>query len=194
LLDEIQCINELKRGSYKAFTLIYDEYADYLFNFVQRQLHDRTAARDIVQDTFLKLWINRRQLNCFGNLKGFIFAIARYRIIDTLRRQMNQPRFEEYIEHLTEEPADLSPEDIMMYDEFVGRLSGGQGTPHATRTPSLRAQPRQPSDQPSDSRHARYLGADSKESSFGCPQSSARRYRRVDTDIPVLDLTGGYGG
>lgn len=127
MLDEIQCINELKRGSYKAFTLIYDEYADYLFNFAQRQLHDRTAARDIVQDTFLKLWINRRQLNCFGNLKGFIFAIARYRIIDTLRRQMNQPRFEEYIEHLTEEPADLSPEDIMMYDEFVGRLSAAKG-------------------------------------------------------------------
>lgn len=126
MLDEIQCINELKRGSYKAFTLIYNEYADYLFNFVQRQLHDRTAARDIVQDTFLKLWINRRQLNCFGNLKGFIFAIARYRIIDTLRRQMNQPRFEEYIEHLTDEPEDLSPEDIMMYDEFVGRLSAAK--------------------------------------------------------------------
>ena len=190
MLDEIQCINELKRGSYKAFTLIYDEYADYLFNFVQRQLHDRTAARDIVQDTFLKLWINRRQLNCFGNLKGFIFAIARYRIIDTLRRQMNQPRFEEYIEHLTEEPADLSPEDIMMYDEFVGRLSAAKEhlTPRERQIYELSR------DSHLTSRHARHLGADSKESSFGCPQSSARRYRRVDTDIPVLDLTGGYGG
>lgn len=57
---------------------------------------------------------------------SFLFSIARYRIIDTLRRQMREPKFEEYIEHGTEYPADISPEDIMMYDEFVSLVTAAK--------------------------------------------------------------------
>lgn len=123
ILDEFECIGNLKRGSYKAFTLIYDEYADYVFNFALKQLHNRDAACDIVQDTFMKLWINRKLVDCSGNLKSFIFSIARYRIIDALRRQLREPKFEEYIEHCAEDSTDVSPEDVMMYEEFLSLVA-----------------------------------------------------------------------
>ena len=119
MIDEIQCINSLKQGSYKAFSKLYDEYADYIFGFALRQLRNRDAAKDVVQDTFMKLWINRSMIDSTGNYKGFLYSIARYRIIDTLRQQMNEPKFEEYIEHCSEESTDISPEDIMMYEEFL---------------------------------------------------------------------------
>jgi len=119
MFDEIKYVNGLKQGSYKAFTKIYDEYADSVFGFALRQLRNRNAARDIVQDTFMKLWINRDIIDCSGNLKGLLFSIARYRVIDSLRRQMNEPKFEEYMEHCADAPTDISPEDIMMYDEFL---------------------------------------------------------------------------
>ena len=123
MFDELECISNLKRGSYKAFTQIYDEYADSIFSFALRQLRNRNAARDVVQDTFMKLWINRNMIDCSRNLKSFIFSIARYRIIDTLRRQMREPKFEEYIEHCAEDPTDVSPEDIIMYEEFLSLVS-----------------------------------------------------------------------
>lgn len=123
MFDEFECINNLKRGSYKAFTKIYDEYADSVFSFALLQLRNRDAARDVVQDTFMKLWINRRIINCTGNLKGFILSIARYRIIDTLRQQMHEPKFEEYIEHCAKAPTEVTPEDIIMYDEFLSLLT-----------------------------------------------------------------------
>ena len=123
MFDELECIGNLKRGSYKAFTQIYDEYADSIFSFALRQLRNRNAARDVVQDTFMKLWINRNMIDCSRNLKSFIFSIARYRIIDTLRRQMREPKFEEYIEHCAEDPTDVSPEDIIMYEEFLSLVT-----------------------------------------------------------------------
>lgn len=126
MIDEIQCINKLKQGNHKAFSKIYDEYADCIFGFALRQLRNRDAARDIVQETFMKLWINRSMINCSGNLKGFLFSIARYRIIDTLRQQMNEPKFEEYIEHCAEESTDISPEDIIMYEEFLVLVAGAK--------------------------------------------------------------------
>lgn len=124
VLDEIQCINALRNGSYKAFNMIYEEYADQLYMFVLLQLRDHNAAADIVQETYMRLWANRSHLNCFGNLKQFIFAIARYRIIDLLRKRMSQPRFEEYLEYcsdMTDSP--MTPEDVMMYDDFLRQLA-----------------------------------------------------------------------
>lgn len=122
MLDEIQCISDLRGGSYKAFQLIYDEYADRLYGFVLRQLRNRSLAQDIVQDTFMRLWVNRRQLNCFGNLQGFIFAIAKYRVIDCFRQQMAQPEFVEFVGQCNEHPTDITPEDILLYDEFLHHL------------------------------------------------------------------------
>lgn len=37
-IDEIQCIKELRNGSYQAFTQIYEAYADRLYSFVLKQL------------------------------------------------------------------------------------------------------------------------------------------------------------
>lgn len=121
-IDEVQCIIDLKDGSYKAFARIYEAYADRLYGFVIRRLQNRNLAQDIVQDTFMRLWINRSQLDCFGNLQGFIFAIAKYRLIDYFRRQMKEPEFEDYVEHISNAPDDITPEDIMLYDEFIEYL------------------------------------------------------------------------
>ncbi|MGM9854478.1 MAG: RNA polymerase sigma factor [Muribaculaceae bacterium] len=126
MLDEIQCINNLKQGSYKAFTMIYDEYADCIFSFALKQLRNRNAAQDIVQDTFMRLWIYRKMIDCSCNFKSFIFSIARYRIIDILRQQMKAPKFEEYIEHCSEDPTDVSPEEIVMYDEFLSLVTAAK--------------------------------------------------------------------
>ena len=81
-INEIQCIKELRNGSYQAFTQIYEAYADRLYSFVLKQLKNRSLTQDIVQDTFLRLWDNRNQLNSFGNLQAFIFTIAKHQVID----------------------------------------------------------------------------------------------------------------
>lgn len=124
VIDEIKCITDLRGGSYKAFRLIYDEYADRLYAFVIRNLRNRTLAQDIVQDTFMRLWIHRKQLNSFGNIQGLLFAIAKYRLIDHFRQQMSQPEFVEYLSQSVYDRADdISPDDVVMYDEFVARLT-----------------------------------------------------------------------
>lgn len=123
MLNEIECISELRRGSYKAFKLVYDEYSDRLYGFALSQLHNRMLAQDIVQDTFMRLWINRHKLNCFGNLQGLIYAIAKYRILDHFRQQMASPEFVEYMAEISSHNNDISPEDILIYNEFRSRLA-----------------------------------------------------------------------
>ena len=121
-IDEIQCIKELRNGSYQAFTQIYEAYADRLYSFVLKQLKNRSLTQDIVQDTFLRLWDNRSQLNSFGNLQAFIFTIAKHQVIDYFRKQVNELQFEDFMEYCENQATDVSPEDILLYDEFLQQL------------------------------------------------------------------------
>lgn len=120
-INEIQCIKELRNGSYQAFTQIYEAYADRL-SFVLKQLKNRSLTQDIVQDTFLRLWDNRSQLNSFGNLQAFIFTIAKHQVIDYFRKQVNELQFEDFMEYCENQATDVSPEDILLYDEFLQQL------------------------------------------------------------------------
>lgn len=130
-IDEIQCVTDLKNGSYAAFAMIYEAYADRLYGFVLKNLKNRQLAQDIVQDTFMRLWVNRKHLNCFGNLQGFIFAIAKYQVIDHFRRQIHEPEFEDFIEHADSQAGGISPEDLLLYDEFLTQLA--QSKKHLSR-------------------------------------------------------------
>ena len=118
-INEIQCIKELRNGSYQAFTQIYEAYADRLYSFVLKQLKNRSLTQDIVQDTFLRLWDNRSQLNSLGNLQAFIFTIAKHQVIDYFRKQVNELQFEDFMEYCENQATDVSPEDILLYDEFL---------------------------------------------------------------------------
>ena len=122
-IDEAQYIKELRNGSYQAFTQVYEAYADQLYRFVLKQLKNRSLTQDIVQDTFLRLWENRNQLNCFGNLRSLIFTIAKHQVIDHFRKQVNEPLFEDYMEYCENRESDVSPEDFLLYDEFRQQIS-----------------------------------------------------------------------
>lgn len=125
--NEIQYIKELRNGSYQAFTVIYEAYADRLYSFVLKQLKNRSLTQDIVQDTFLRLWDNREQLNSLGNLQALLFTIARHQVIDHFRKQVNELQFEDFMEYCENSAADASPEDILLYDEFTQQLKKSKG-------------------------------------------------------------------
>ena len=54
-IDEIQCIKELRNGSYQAFTQIYEAYADRLYSFVLKQLKNRSLMFGDGEDESLQI-------------------------------------------------------------------------------------------------------------------------------------------
>ncbi len=80
--NEERYVAALKEGSREAFTMLYNLYADRLYSFALVQTKSKQMAEDVVQDTFLKLWNNRTNLNCYGNVQALVFTMARNLIID----------------------------------------------------------------------------------------------------------------
>ena len=95
--SHISLIQGLKAGFYKDFDKLYTIYADMLYGFVLNLTKSPSDAKDILQETFLRVWQTREQLSTEMSFKSYLYAIARNLIIDSFRRQMRNMAFEEYI-------------------------------------------------------------------------------------------------
>ncbi len=122
LIEEI--IQGLREGSHDAFNVLYDMYADSLYGFVLANTKSPSLSEDIVQETFLKLWRYREQLEIEGSFKTLLFMMVKQQMINTLRKQINQSDFEDYIKYCdSEEFADNSAEEKIFYDDFQEKLT-----------------------------------------------------------------------
>jgi RNA polymerase sigma-70 factor (ECF subfamily) len=83
-------IKELNAGSYKGFTKLYEIYAPRLYAFVYNLIHSESTAKDIVQETFIKVWENRATIDSNQSFKAFIFTIARNHLLNELRNHINR--------------------------------------------------------------------------------------------------------
>jgi DNA-directed RNA polymerase specialized sigma24 family protein len=65
LIDEKQCLNQLREGDEKAFEKIFNAYFNILFTYAHNLLEKPFIAEDIVENVFLKLW-ERREIILTG--------------------------------------------------------------------------------------------------------------------------------
>ncbi len=61
-----------------------NQHADAVFRFIVKNIHDKEKARDLVQDSFEKLWINLGQI-VPEKAKSYLFTTAYHRMIDQVR-------------------------------------------------------------------------------------------------------------
>lgn len=67
------------------YNKVVDLYADNAYRFVYKNIRDKERARDIVQDSFEKMWVNVEKID-FEKSKSYLFTTAYRTMIDSLRR------------------------------------------------------------------------------------------------------------
>jgi RNA polymerase sigma-70 factor (family 1) len=100
LTDE-QLIILLKKDDQPAFTEIYNRYAESLAGFAASKLYSLDDARDIIHDLFVRLWEGRDEVYITSNLKSYLFAIVRHRIIDKIRKNITREEYASMAQSLT---------------------------------------------------------------------------------------------
>jgi RNA polymerase sigma factor (sigma-70 family) len=77
----------------KEFNTCVDLYADGLYRFVLKHVKDTDVARDLVQDTYEKLWLKVNDMES-KNAKSYMFTTAYHTTIDYLRRAKKSERLD----------------------------------------------------------------------------------------------------
>lgn len=71
-----------------------DTHADGLFRFILKQIRDKDAARDIVQDTFEKMWRKYETIEA-EKAKSYLFTTGYHTLVDYTRKAKKQAPFSE---------------------------------------------------------------------------------------------------
>jgi len=100
--DESDLLRQARSGDYDAFEQLHDRLEPAIGRFVRRLVGHTQEAEDIVQDTFIALYLNMARIEPAENLRPYVFRIARNRCYDLLRRQ---GRYEEL--SLDDEPVNV---------------------------------------------------------------------------------------
>ena len=75
-----------------------DQHADHIYRFILKNIRDKDEAKDIVQDTFEKLWMKVSEVS-FEKAKSYMFTTAYRTMIDKIRRGKKKADYSEVYEN-----------------------------------------------------------------------------------------------
>jgi len=108
----------------KEFNDCVTLYADNVYRFILKNLKHEEDARDVVQASFEKLWINREKVDNERS-KSYLFTVAYHQMIDLIRKNKRVKLEEDFSSSLqtTREP---QSEIKKLLNEALYRLSETQ--------------------------------------------------------------------
>lgn len=90
-----------------------DDYADNIYRFVVKHLKNADAAKDVVQDTFAKVWERKENIS-YAKVRSYLFTTAHHTLIDLVRKEKYKDDVDAIDRHMYEKPtANLDLQDIL---------------------------------------------------------------------------------
>ncbi|MCE6990167.1 RNA polymerase sigma factor [Dyadobacter sp. CY323] len=120
-----QLWNSFKSGDRDSFAKIYDIYIEDLLSYGYRVTSNRQLIKDSIQDVFLNLWQQRRNLSETDSIKFYLFRALRNRILRNIGIQHEKPVFSDHL-FIEDVLIDFPFEDALVenetYQEQIERL------------------------------------------------------------------------
>lgn len=86
LTDDTILLQQVEEGDKKAFNTLFEKYWESAFSDAYKRLKKYDSAKDIVQDIFTHIWINRETLQ-IKNLPAYLNVAIRNRVIKYAAKQ-----------------------------------------------------------------------------------------------------------
>lgn len=118
---DVDILYRFKKSDDTAFRIIYDNYYLKVFQYALALVKDVDQTNDIIQLSFIKLWLGRERLDVEKGLDAFLYNIVKSQVIDFFRTlKRNEILKQEYITHLGETYTDMM--DILMADQLYVKI------------------------------------------------------------------------
>jgi RNA polymerase sigma-70 factor (ECF subfamily) len=109
----------------KEYNLAVDEYSDNIFRFALKQLRNEMSAKDIVQETFTKVWVKHEDVE-YAKVKSYLFTTAYHAIVDWVKKEKRSGDIEATSERAGQADAEVDLQEVL--HEALNRLPEVQKT------------------------------------------------------------------
>jgi len=150
-------IQQLIAGDESVFTIVYELYSEKVYRLAFRFLKDEKHAEEIVQETFINLWLSREKLNADGNMWLYLYVISKRLSLNALRQigkssilvekllheisELQNTTEEEVIAHDLEHYAEKIVDKLPRQQQLVYKLSRVEGLSHKEIAEQLQISP-----------------------------------------------------
>lgn len=113
-------LTAVSRGDEQAFTALFDKYAQSVHGFLLEHLHDETAADDLVQEIFTKIWLLRDTLPGVKKFRGFLFVMSRNYALNHIKARVREhARIQKWYRHQVSPQTELESDPTEAFDDLV---------------------------------------------------------------------------
>jgi RNA polymerase sigma-70 factor (family 1) len=121
IYEETHLITLLAEDSEYAFQLIYDRHRNRIYQTAIRYLKSPVLAEEVVQDVFLKLWIERKNIKINQPLEAWLYTVAKNNLINRLKKIANEWKALSNLKFLTQKFEDTTSNKIedAQYEELL---------------------------------------------------------------------------
>ncbi|HEX2845772.1 MAG TPA: RNA polymerase sigma-70 factor [Chitinophagaceae bacterium] len=95
--NEAHLLQRLAAGEQDAFRQVFEQYWDQVYAIGLKISKSPELAKDLAQETFMKLWHQRAHLKEVTNFRAYLNALSRNLAIDHLRKKVFTADNEDYL-------------------------------------------------------------------------------------------------
>jgi RNA polymerase sigma-70 factor (ECF subfamily) len=131
LYNEQELLKEVVQGNENAFAQLFYGYHNQLGSYVLMLTGSKEMTQEIVQDVFVKIWMNRDALQKVDRFTSYLFILTRNYTLNCIRKSVKeQDQISTYthdaLKEESEDPEERSllddPEYLRLIDRAVAQL------------------------------------------------------------------------
>ena len=86
-----------------AFHDLFTRFRNYLVLFAMRRIDQLDAAEDIVQETFITVWENKKIYNSYQGLKAYLYELVQNKCTNYLKHKQVEDKYVSFVKTTGEE-------------------------------------------------------------------------------------------
>lgn len=110
----------------KEYNIAVDTYSDNVYRFVLKHLRNEMSAKDIVQETFMKVWLKHEEIQA-DKVKSYLFTTAYHCIVDWIKKEKRSGDIEK-VEMSMASAAELEFDVSTILEQALNKLPEVQKT------------------------------------------------------------------
>lgn len=126
LYEENEVLRQVAHGDEKAFRFLFNKYHQKLGAHILRLTRSHEMAEEIVQDVFLKIWINRESLTGVQNFQAYLYVMSKNHALNCLKKvaseKMVATDFDEVGFDIENEDSGEDNDRYILIDEAIDHL------------------------------------------------------------------------
>jgi len=115
--DDKELLLLISKGDRVAFSCLYNRYGNNLLRFVSGLCFSKEVSEEIVQDLFLKIWLQRADLGHITAIKPYLYRSAKNMLLNHLRTLQKEARVLEVVSSDSLKSTNRL-EDEIIYNEY----------------------------------------------------------------------------